>query len=185
MMISSIYFIKRAADFLHSYLSERGQQNDSTLFVDTAFKIQENCCNEDTKEIRSALHDIKGSIAMTTNKPDDALFHQEKSLSIEKDNFALTGIETSRLASAYSELGRAKLMKGTIRGVTEDFEKSSEIRKRLPNYDEVQDFNPQRGLAMVHYCYKNWEEAAKKLQDALDVREKKFGRDDKEGGRYC
>lgn len=152
--------------------------------MDSALKIQDNCNNEDTKEIRSALFDIKGSIAMTTNKPEAAMFYQYKALRIEEDKFDASGVVTARLASAYSELGRAKLMSGLIQGVEDDFKKSAEFRKRLPKYDELQDFNPQRGLAMVHCFNENWDEAIRILENALKVREKRFGPNDKEGGRY-
>lgn len=70
------------------------------------------------------------------------------------------------------------------------FEESIKIRQGLPNFDELQLYNPLRGMAMVHYYYglqrpEQDELRTSKgyLENALAVREARFGIDDKEGGR--
>ncbi len=115
------------------------------------------------------------------------------SLDIEKELFRESQCYTSRLAVAYSDLGRVMIANGRVQGVQDLFEKSEEIRRTLDNFDPLQLYNPHRGIAMVYYYYgmqpgngnrqREFNKARGYLDEALRVREDRFGLDDTEGGR--
>jgi len=129
-------------------------------------------------------------MAAATNAKELAIFHQEQCKEIEEELFNESGCYTSRLAIACSDLGRAKIANYSFEGVMDLFEQSMKIRKNLPNFDELQLYNPLRGIAMVHYYYglqgdKQDEFYTSKayLEKALAIREARFGKNDIEGGR--
>ncbi|CZR51489.1 uncharacterized protein PAC_01365 [Phialocephala subalpina] len=182
------WLVIEAAQYQH----EIGNFNKSKEFIEAAFEIQGLCTGNETqlRELLSAIHNVWGTLAAATND-DTAVYHQEKCLDIEKQLFRDSQRPTSRLAIAYSDLGRAKIANGRFEGVKNLFEKSKEIRQKLPNFDELQLYNPSRGIAMVHYYYglqqgNNQQEFIKArdcLLHALAVREAKWGENDTEGGR--
>lgn len=133
---------------------------------------------------------MSGTLAAASNDKYRAIFHQNRCKEIEEDLFRESGCYTRRLAVAYSDLGRVKIASGSFEGVMDLFERSNKIRQNLPNFDELQLYNPLRGMAMVHYYYglrghEQSELCTSKdyLEKALAVREARFGIDDKEGGR--
>jgi hypothetical protein len=163
------------------------------VLVESALSIQILCSGNKTelKELLSAIHNVWGTVAAATNDRENAIFQQDKCKEIEEELYKETGRETSRLAVACSDLGRAKIANGSFDGVMGLFERSKNIRERLPNFDERQLYNPLRGMAMVHYYFglrqgSDQSElctSIRLLREALAVREAKFGVDDKEGGR--
>jgi hypothetical protein len=133
---------------------------------------------------------VWGTLAAASNDRDVAIFNQTRCKEIEEDLFRESRRYTSRLAVAYSDLGRVKIANGSFEGVMGLFERSIKIRQGLPNFDELQLYNPLRGMAMVHFYYglqgsEQGELCTSKdyLEKALAVREARFGIDDKEGGR--
>lgn len=102
-------------------------------------------------ELSSAIYNVGGTLAAATNDRKNAIFLQEQCKKIEDELFQKTGRNTRRRAVAYSDLGRAKIADGIIDGVFDLFEQSMNMRKELDNFDELQLFNPLRGMAMVHY----------------------------------
>ncbi len=166
-----------------SYLYESGNPQDCAKFIETAFAVAEEC-STDTRNLRSALHNLRGSLAATSNDRKTAVIENEKFLEIEEELYNETGKLTSRLASGYSEVGRVNIMRGMFEGVGDLFERSIEIRRELPSYSKLQLYNPVRGLAMMYYYYHDNEMAEEKLLELLHDRERDFGINDREGGRY-
>lgn len=136
-------------------------------------------------DVQSALHNTGSYIASTVNDTETALEHCKRFLEYQMQVATLSGVETSKLAAAYSELGGAYILNGNATDEALGFLKESEdIRRRLPEFEKVHLFNVLRYTAYYHILRREYDLANEKLLEAVADRCEKYGLDDRRGGRY-
>jgi tetratricopeptide (TPR) repeat protein len=97
---------------------------------------------------------------------------------LREEAFHETKTPTFKLAAAYSEYGRALMVNGVFTKAMDMFEKSSEIRKKLPDFTRLQLFSPLCGQGRILWHRGEYQKAAELFLEALRDRELTFGRDD-------
>ena len=96
-------------------------------------------------DIYAALHNTKGGVLGRVNKPQEALQHMIHFLDAQhRLCFAASGVPSSKLAAAYSELALAHLVCGDTDEVLPLLKKSSTIRRVLPTFTSTELYNPLR-----------------------------------------
>ena len=166
------------------YHMERSNPKECLASINAGFHLTE-VASEDLTSIRAELHGTRSSIGLEMNETDVALYHREENVAFREKAYAQDGKLTSKLAAGYSEYGRALMTCGLYSKAAEMFEKSIEIRKKLPGFKRIQLFNPLRGLALVRWKAGKFDEASDLLLGALRDREIAFGRDDKKDERLA
>ncbi|KAK8070770.1 hypothetical protein PG997_010973 [Apiospora hydei] len=165
------------------YLNQKGRYNDATKLLDVASLALRRAPRE-MLDLLSALYNTGTAIASTANDTATALERCQQFKEVQKRIFRSSGVETVKLAAAYSELGMAYLQTGQASAaVWRLLQKSRQIREGLPNFEKVNLFSVLRGEAFYHLLHREYDEAETKLLEACEDRRLKYGTDDRRGGR--
>ncbi|KAI0116557.1 hypothetical protein GGR51DRAFT_321904 [Nemania sp. FL0031] len=165
------------------YRMQRGQLASAAGLLEVASLVI-NRAPDDMLALLSALHNTGSAIALERHRHEDGLNHCREFVKVQERLFAQTGIETTKLAAAYSELGMALVInEQSSDDVLKLFEKSEEIRKRLPGFERVNLFNVLHGKGYFYLLRGDFEKAHDTLFQALQDRKAKFEADDTRGGR--
>lgn len=138
---------------------------------------------QDLKDIRAEIHGTRATMAVDTNDSEAALEHRQQNVTLREEAFAETGVLSSKLAASYSEYGRALMMNGVLTKAKEMFNRSIEIRRKLPGFTRVQLYTPLRCQGLIAWKNGEYEEAVELFLEALRDQEMEYGRDDSKSSR--
>lgn len=155
----------------------RGMFSYTQKLIDSANLVL-GFAGEENLDLQSALHNTAGAIALCLSNPAQGLQSNEKFKEVQDRLFKRTGVETTKLAAAYSELGMAHVLCGNSSNeVLNLFQESEDIRRRINGFVQVNLFSTLRGKGYVHILRGNFQEAYLVLMSALNDRKLQFGQD--------
>jgi len=98
--------------------------------------------------------------------------------SAENECLAAGGTANSFLTATHNTLGQAYAMNGVYDKAIDLFEKSVELRKKMPRFSKDGLYSPYYHMGITYWCMGEHETAAQFLVEAIADREEKFGPND-------
>jgi tetratricopeptide (TPR) repeat protein len=127
-------------------------------------------------DLQSASYNTSGAIALACNDLKLGLEYNTKFHDIQRRIFAASGIETTKLAASFSELGMAYLLNDhSSDDVLDLFKKSEAIRRRLPGFTEANLYNTLRGRGYTYLLRNDLEKAYLTFSKAMRNLKAQFG----------
>jgi tetratricopeptide (TPR) repeat protein len=184
-LVSFIYFfsLTNLTRGCSSYLQDRSRPKECIEFSNAVFSLLDHS-TEDLRVIRAEIHGTRASLAINMNDPEAALYHREENVTLREEAVAEAQVLSSKLAAAYSGYGQALMVNELMTKAVSMFEKSMEIRKKLPDFTREQLWSPLCGLGRIHWHRGEYGKAAELFLEALRDREVKYGRDDTKSYRF-
>ncbi len=168
-------------------MHERGQYKHAKSTIDQALRI-----GETLKEARKLLDDTKaidvlshiyytyGALAQLMNLHEEGFEAHRKLLKLRLDLVSKLPRRDPLLAHSYNEIGSDYMRRKLYQDAETNYKQSIETYQCLFDYTELMLAFPAANLGLAYWLQGKFEAAAEVVGEALQYRESKLGRDDRE-----
>jgi tetratricopeptide (TPR) repeat protein len=135
--------------------------------------------NSSPQPLLSDIHLTLGAVGNETNNGPMCVEHNTILLAMRKGEAEKNGKPDVRLGFAHSQMGIAYMMTRKYALATEYFKQSVAILRSLPGLDVDELGFPMANLGLAFWIQGQLDEAEATFEEALNDREKRFGKLDK------